>query len=919
MVSNDWWQQKIVALLHDPPDKAMQIIKHKDRAGELIQQTIRRIPEIPIAWIEASNRADAIAAAADRPNLPKSTEVLDWVHPKNSFVIHPLSGQHLLLEITVDPARAHEAQLEATRSLSQKSSNYQELFLLLWRCLEDELRKYEPDLAWELLPADTRIPNHSLLHHNRVTSAFSTLEKPATLVFSIGPVQSFIATARKTRDLWMGSFLLSYLIWHAIKVIAERLGPDHVIYPSLLEQPLVDLWLSEEKKLRIKKPDEFRLRLATFPNKFTAIVPAGDAEKLAQECEKALREEWKRLADEVWKQLRQKSPEFATAEEIWKRQIEQFPEVYWAIYEWHEKPEDIAALYRDLTGDERFEKLLELKDTYPHNQGVVYAACHELAERALAARKVTRNFEQVYEPRSKCTICGEREILHDQKDWRGREFWRDVSKKLVGHVEQDGRERICAICAIKRFVQKFVFSEELGLAGDFPSTDSVAAAPFIRVVLEKWGQTKNIVRDLIKAIKDVRLDGAAFTGLDIPKLIRVAENIDNDAKEFVRLDGTWLFAESYELERLERVYGVKLKKEEVEDLRRMLSELYKIANAQPTDYYAILIMDGDSMGKWLSGTHEDLASFKAMLHPKALEQLEGDQRWERILSQRRLVSPSLHATISQALANFALNCVPYVVEELHYGRLVYAGGDDVLALLPLTEALSAARELRALFSGEAKRETDGKIRVGFGSNQWTGWLDWDGRKLLTMGNKATASIGIAVAHRLHPLRDALQQAREAEEDAKERYGRNAICVRWLKRSGEQVQMGAKFYYPEHAISDTLNFLSEVERLMRDGGAIRLSRRFVTAFMDEAATLSTLPKEAQEAEVLRLLRRHSEGSVEAKEQTLKQLALQLVQLAQALNEHVTENVDPYDLTKPQRGLLELAKWLTLIRFMAGGGE
>jgi hypothetical protein len=29
--------------------------------------------------------------------------------------------------------------------------------------------------------------------------------------------------------LWMGSFLLSYLTWHAIKVIAERLGPDHVL------------------------------------------------------------------------------------------------------------------------------------------------------------------------------------------------------------------------------------------------------------------------------------------------------------------------------------------------------------------------------------------------------------------------------------------------------------------------------------------------------------------------------------------------------------------------------------------------------------------------------------------------------------------------------------------------------------------
>jgi hypothetical protein len=83
-----------------------------------------------------------------------------------------------------------------------------------------------------------------------------------------------------------------------------------------------------------------------------------------------------------------------------------------------------------------------------------------------------------------------------------------------------------------------------------------------------------------------------------------------------------------------------------------------------------------------------------------------------------------------------------------------------------------------------------------------------------MGNRATASIGIVVAHRLHPLRDVLRQGREAEEDAKELYERNAICVRWLKRSGEQVQMGAQFFYHDHRINDTLQVLMEFAELMR---------------------------------------------------------------------------------------------------------
>ena len=107
--------------------------------------------------------------------------------------------------------------------------------------------------------------------------------------------------------------------------------------------------------------------------------------------------------------------------------------------------------------------------------------------------------------------------------------------------------------------------------------------------------------------------------------------------------------------------------------------------------------------------------------------------------------------------------------------------------------------------------------------------------------------------------------------------------------------------------------------MRGDGTIRLSRRFATALMEEAPTLSALPKEAQEAELLRLLRRHSEGDSQEKEQKLKSLARQLTQLSQALDEHAAKDADLHDLTKPQRGLLELAKWLTFIRFVVGGGE
>jgi len=918
----DWWQRKIVALLHDPPDKVLDIPTHKGRASVLMQTALRGLPDVPAtgvpegAWIDAANKSDTVASAADRLNFPRD------IRAPSDFVLHPLSGQKMPLP-AADPQRASEVQADVVDNLSRRTNDPQKRFLLLWRCLEDELTQCEPNVPWSLLPADTRIPDHSLLQHARVASAFvNCLPNPATLLFAIGPVQGFIAAARKTRDLWMSSFLLSYLTWHAIKVIAEQLGPDHVLFPSMLGQPLVDLWLHCEKSMPVEKPSPDRLRLATLPNRFFAVAPAEQAEELARQAEKAVREEWKRLAGRVWQEICQQVPEFAKAKTIWDRQLAQFPEVYWAIYKWDDEPEKIAELFQQVTGSKRFVKWFEgTKGAYAHNQGSVYAACYELTERALGARKAFRDFKDRAEPAGKCSLCGERQALSDldgqvTQDWwkREKEFWRKVAEKFASDVAPEGRERLCAICTVKRFVAKFVFACELNIPTKFPSTDSIAAATFVEALFEQWAKAQKPVKDLLDTISR-QPEWHAFVGMGIAKLERKAEKLDAKEQELMNLDGEWLFAESYDPKRIKRAHGVEVSEEVAWRLREgVLRKLYDEI-ARPNDYYAVLFMDGDYMGRWLSGTHEGLPKFAELLHPKVREQLEQQPEWHTVLETQRLISPSLHAAISEALANFALNAVPYVVEELHAGRLVYAGGDDVLALLPLKDTLPVARKLRALFSGEAKRQSDGDIFVEFGSKQWTGWLDWNGRKLLTMGNRTTASIGIVIAHRLHPLRDVLRQVREAEEDAKESYGRNAICIRWLKRSGEQVQMGAKFFYPDHCINDTLQLLLEFADLMRS----KISRGFATDLMQESFALAGLDAKAQEAELRRLLKRRRKSDASLSEDQIKDWAQKLVRLAVALDTHADHTASLFDLTRPQRGIVELGKWLTFLRFLTGGGE
>ncbi len=57
---------------------------------------------------------------------------------------------------------------------------------------------------------------------------------------SIGPVQSFIASGRRTRDLWFGSTLLSELSKTAARTIARN-GNNILIFPAPLDSQRLEL------------------------------------------------------------------------------------------------------------------------------------------------------------------------------------------------------------------------------------------------------------------------------------------------------------------------------------------------------------------------------------------------------------------------------------------------------------------------------------------------------------------------------------------------------------------------------------------------------------------------------------------------------------------------------------------------------
>src|SRR5439155_5591596 len=179
---------------------------------------------------------------------------------------------------------------------AKEGQDWERKFLLVWRLWPELCSRENGQLSF--LVADTRIPDHTLWQHNGLVSALANCEQGVSfLLFQIGPVQDFIIQARKTQDLWAGSFLLSFLISQATLAVAKEIGPDAIIYPQLRGVPLAD-WSWHNQGIL---PEKFRashhneLLTPNLPNRFLAVIPknwTNDGKTLPQIAEDAVRAAW---------------------------------------------------------------------------------------------------------------------------------------------------------------------------------------------------------------------------------------------------------------------------------------------------------------------------------------------------------------------------------------------------------------------------------------------------------------------------------------------------------------------------------------------------------------------------------------------------------------------------------------------------
>jgi CRISPR-associated protein Cmr2 len=576
----------------------------------------------------------------------------------------------------------------------------------------------------------------------------------AFVSFSLGPVQSFIEAARSVRDLWTGSYLLSYLTFQAMLPILRReelKTEEAFVFPVVADLPLWRLEQFRQGSIQ-ERPEDEALLTSCIPNKFIAVVPGEEAPRLADDCASACRRAWSEIAGEVARCLEERIGKLPRHEgwdrSRWNSQVGSFFEVRTAVLPWRKAG-------RAVLGD--------WVSKVP-TEGTLWIARLELLaglmEATRSVRHVPSYFPEGLVPQ-KCTLLGTYEQMGPAKLEESRAFWRALSENGPYRGTRTGRnERLSAISLVKRFAWPDSLAERLEIGRierRFPDTATVAAA--------RWLE------------HEPPLD---------PDTIR------EDERRW-RWSGQWLHWK----------VPNEGKEDEEDDVPGDIWNAIRAKKRDPKHpvlptYYAVLVLDGDRMGKWLRGDYK---------------RTEGS------------VPPGdvIQSAISKALARFAMRAAPSIVEgpkAVYRGTLVYSGGDDVLAMMPTETVLDCAARLH--------RE--------YGQN-------WP-KDELRAAEDATVSAGIAVAHHKEDLRYVLQAARQAEKAAK-KGGRNALALTICRRSGEHTTALLPW--------DMVGKLQELVAIFQEGA----SDRWTYALRAELPALDGLSKAAFQAEVRRLIGRLDE--------------------------------------------------------------
>jgi len=539
--------------------------------------------------------------------------------------------------------------------------------------------------------------------------------------FTIGPVQGFVSQARRTRDFWAGSFLLSWLAGVAMAEIERQGGEINFPVPPA---GYLD-WI--EGKGQGEPP-----RQGAIPNRFKAMqskVPANFDGKLVADC---VRQAWQALAEHVCTKDRLGDCASRATREIWERQNVHFWEISWAV-----------------SADDRDTSLMD-------------------------QRKNWRNHYGIGEPGVKCMVMdGWQELSGSQRPGKeGDAFWQQVRQGKATDIGP--KEQLCALAYVKRrFARHFgSFNTTLPsslkvhgwqLAPGMPSVSYMAAVHWLEQLV--LNATPEDAWRLLESARNVNPNQDEWD-THIPCLRNAAGRWDSDntKRRLFALDASVFFEHVQNDPKAN-----DLDDRAIENLRKEMQRFknaHPHVDAHPSPFYAILLMDGDSLGSHMSDAKNQ-------------------------------------ESISKALNDFTA-AVPDIVVS-HNGMLIYAGGDDVLAVLPMEDALGCAAAVRLCYLKSFAAQA---VKI-----------------------PTTISAAIEFAHVKMPLGKVLGDAHKLLDDvAKDGAGRDAVAVRVWKTGRMTLQWAQPWEvaldaHGEVQVAVMAKAFTDQETDLGGGGMDRLSNKF----------------------------------------------------------------------------------------------
>lgn len=707
------------------------------------------------------------------------------------------------------------------------------------------------------------------------------------LHFWLGPVQPFIASARRTRDLWAGSFLLSWLSGHAMKAALN--GGGRVIIPAVLNATGV----VEEPMLAVicNRPNRAAPPLTgTLPNHFRAEFQASfDPEG----CRKAVLDAWRQIAQAVFetfvKPVIDASP---MAETIWQGQIptsgdDPFWETMWVEGDNPNWNDEIHWLDRRKAWRNRL----------PPKEDTGYDHCMMMPDWAelsgFVRSKGAATQQDAFWDAVKAQI---HKVIYDK----------DPNDQWLKTLELRQNERLCAIALVKRLFPLLPPDKIIKTVGwipvpdHFPShLDNEDAAKALR----NWPSTAfmSAVTWIDQAMQcnagaceqyagaQRGLLGHVHTVPEMPQHHKVKALTDykktkSDGKAiahpFTYLDGGLFFPRTLEANRYAKPADTNEEKHDkakklvanyeclLEGLNIARRKQSRMPLPPPKPFYAYLFMDGDGLGEMVST--------------------------EKTIAEK----------VSRGLGSFAKQAL-FLVHEYN-GVPIYAGADDLAALLPIETAIPAALSLERAYRMALSPAITGTAL------------------------KPTISAGLVLADFQYSLRQVREHAGRLLNDmAKEGNGRDSIAIAVVKSGGvaaEWVSAWNAKYSPASKLRSrkcrpvlTLHMLAKeqgkrgIQTPLASRFCYQLEERFPTFFSRKAMTADAAPLGGDKS-VLDLLRAEYADSAprgKLEDTKLDRLLARLLLLSQR---HKSERRRPDD--KQPQGLT--IGGLLVLRFLAKNG-